>query len=130
MKKQIVIIALLAMLCLACEEDTEYMISSSDVIEVSHVDTVGLSDRLSVEVLHTGYSGCDSYSHHKIMKTDTAYNIEIYVKRPGENICSMNLIEIKTMIELTFDKPGMKTLIFKGKAREDFVDSVFVVNKK
>ena len=53
--------------------------------------------------------------------------IEVFQKRNMDEICSDNIIEIETTINIKFKKEGMHVLKFKQNDATYLVDSVYIV---
>ena len=129
MKTQISLILTGFLVFCSCEKDqnNNYYESLSTVISADAPDTVKNDNEFTIEIVHSGSSGCSTFSRYEIDNgVDTTF-ITMYQKRNKDDICTAVIIDIETSITISLHNSGIRYLAFKQYNEELLVDSVNVV---
>jgi hypothetical protein len=90
MKKTTVIILLMFFLYSCKEGYNEYF---SPVQKIVYDKTASLNQKIIINVIHIGSSGCSAYSRHNLSVNDSIYVFEFF-QRPKDKVCTDNLISV------------------------------------
>jgi hypothetical protein len=113
-KTHFLIAILLGLVFISCEDDVEYLETTTAAKEVTVPESAKVNEKFDIDLVVYGSSGCSSFSRFNMNHIgDTTY-FELFQKRVrnANAYCTTAIIEIQTTISVSFSEPGTKYLKF------------------
>ena len=110
----------------SCEKDDEvkYIESKSSVKEVKIPDNATVNEKIMVNLIAYGASGCSSFSRFQTQKFNDTTEVLVFQKRSeGEN-CSHAIIDLPIDFNTQFDSPGKYYFRFENFHGGTLLDSI------
>ena len=107
------LLAVVAITFAACaDEDTDYRESPTAAIDISSPSSARINEPISIGMTVFGSSGCSEFSRFTTTVVGDTTFFQLFQRRDQAAVCTTQIIEIETSIEVSFDVAGTKFMKF------------------